>query len=37
MITAADIQTIRNNAAPGAVLPGIDTMTGNPVRRLFAA
>jgi serralysin len=29
MITAADIQTIRNNV-PGAVLPGIDTMTGNP-------
>ncbi|MGB7976430.1 MAG: right-handed parallel beta-helix repeat-containing protein [Roseiarcus sp.] len=29
MITAADIQTIRN-ADPGAVLPGIDTMTGNP-------
>jgi hypothetical protein len=29
MITAADIQTIRNND-PGAVLPGIDTMTGNP-------
>jgi hypothetical protein len=29
MITAADIQEIRNND-PGAVLPGIDTMTGNP-------
>jgi Right handed beta helix region len=29
MITAADIQTIRNNDR-GAVLPGIDTMTGNP-------
>ena len=29
MITAAEIQTIRNND-PGAVLPGIDTMTGNP-------
>ena len=29
MITAADIQTIRTND-PGAVLPGIDTMTGNP-------
>ena len=29
MITAADIQMIRNND-PGAVLPGIDTMTGNP-------
>src|SRR3984957_16573874 len=29
MITAADIQTIRNNN-PDAVLPGIDTMTGNP-------
>ena len=29
MITAADIQEIRNNV-PGAVLPGIDTMTGNP-------
>jgi hypothetical protein len=29
MITAADIQTIRTDA-PGAVLPGIDTMTGNP-------
>ncbi len=29
MITAADIQTIRK-ADPGAVLPGIDTMTGNP-------
>ena len=29
MITAEDIQTIRN-ADPGAVLPGIDTMTGNP-------
>jgi hypothetical protein len=28
MITAADIQMIRN-ADPGAVLPGIDTMTGN--------
>ena len=27
MITAAQIQTIRD---PGAVLPGIDTMTGNP-------
>jgi hypothetical protein len=29
MITAAEIQTIRHND-PGAVLPGIDTMTGNP-------
>ena len=29
MITAAEVQTIRN-ADPGAVLPGIDTMTGNP-------
>jgi hypothetical protein len=29
MITAADIQTIRD-ADPTAVLPGIDTMTGNP-------
>ena len=29
MITAQDIQAIRN-ADPGAVLPGIDTMTGNP-------
>jgi hypothetical protein len=29
MITAAEIQEIRN-AVPGAVLPGIDTMTGNP-------
>jgi hypothetical protein len=29
MITAAYIQTIRHNH-PGAVLPGIDTMTGNP-------
>ena len=29
MITAAQIQTIRDND-PGAVLPGIDTMTGNP-------
>ena len=29
MITAAQIQMIRNND-PGAVLPGIDTMTGNP-------
>src|ERR1700722_19391799 len=29
MITAAEIQTIRNND-PHAVLPGIDTMTGNP-------
>ena len=29
MITAEDIQAIRN-AVPGAVLPGIDTMTGNP-------
>ena len=29
MITAAEIQTIRDNV-PGAVLPGIDTMTGNP-------
>ncbi len=29
MITAADIQAIRD-ANPGAVLPGIDTMTGNP-------
>jgi hypothetical protein len=29
MITAEEIQAIRN-ADPGAVLPGIDTMTGNP-------
>ncbi len=29
MITPAEIQMIRN-ADPGAVLPGIDTMTGNP-------
>ena len=29
MITAAEIQMIRN-ANPGAVLPGIDTVTGNP-------
>jgi hypothetical protein len=29
MLTAADIQTIRYND-PGAILPGIDTMTGNP-------
>jgi hypothetical protein len=29
MITAADIQEIRINN-PGAILPGIDTMTGNP-------
>ena len=29
MITAAEIKTIRDND-PGAVLPGIDTMTGNP-------
>jgi hypothetical protein len=29
MITAAEIQTIRDND-PGVVLPGIDTMTGNP-------
>jgi serralysin len=29
MITAEEIQAIRN-AVPGAVLPGIDTMTGNP-------
>ena len=29
MLTAAEIQTIRDNV-PGAVLPGIDTMTGNP-------
>src|ERR1700722_3368007 len=29
MITAAEIQTIRHNH-PGALLPGIDTMTGNP-------
>jgi hypothetical protein len=29
MITAAEIQAIRN-ADPGAVLPGIDTLTGNP-------
>jgi hypothetical protein len=29
MITAADIQTIRDTD-PGAVLPGIDTTTGNP-------
>src|SRR5579862_563498 len=29
MITAADVQMIRN-ADPGAVLPGIDTVAGNP-------
>jgi Right handed beta helix region len=29
MITAAEIQTIRTND-PDAILPGIDTMTGNP-------
>jgi hypothetical protein len=29
MITAAEIQEIRHND-PGALLPGIDTMTGNP-------
>jgi hypothetical protein len=29
MLSAAQIQTIRDND-PGAVLPGIDTMTGNP-------
>jgi len=29
MITAADIQMVRN-FDPGGVLPGIDTMTGNP-------
>jgi len=29
MLTAAQLQTIRDND-PGAVLPGIDTMTGNP-------
>jgi hypothetical protein len=29
MITAEDIQQIRDSD-PGAVLPGIDTMTGNP-------
>ena len=29
MITAAEIKAIRD-AVPGAVLPGIDTMTGNP-------
>jgi hypothetical protein len=29
MITAEDIQAIRD-ADPGAILPGIDTMTGNP-------
>jgi hypothetical protein len=29
MITAAQIQSIRDHD-PGAVLPGIDTMTGNP-------
>jgi hypothetical protein len=29
MITAAEIQTIRFND-PDAILPGIDTMTGNP-------
>ena len=29
MITAAEIQLIRD-ADPGAILPGIDTMTGNP-------
>jgi hypothetical protein len=30
MISSAEIQTIRN-ADPGAVLPGIDTQTGNPL------
>jgi Peptidase M10 serralysin C terminal len=30
MITSAEIQTIRN-ADPGAILPGIDTETGNPL------
>ncbi|HEY1453240.1 MAG TPA: M10 family metallopeptidase C-terminal domain-containing protein [Roseiarcus sp.] len=30
MITSAEIQTIRN-ADPGAILPGIDTQTGNPL------
>ena len=30
MITNAEIQLIRN-ANPGAVLPGIDTLTGNPL------
>ena len=30
MITSADLQTLRN-ADPGAVLPGIDTSTGNPL------
>ena len=30
MYTAAEIQMIRN-LDPGAVLPGIDTKTGNPV------
>src|SRR6516165_6110654 len=30
MITSAEIQLIRN-ANPGAVLPGIDTQTGNPL------
>ena len=29
MLSAADIRTIRD-ADPSAVLPGIDTMTGNP-------
>jgi hypothetical protein len=29
MITVAEIQEIRNND-PDAILPGIDTMTGNP-------
>jgi hypothetical protein len=29
MLSAAQIKTIRDND-PGAVLPGIDTMTGNP-------
>jgi hypothetical protein len=30
MITSAEIQLVRN-ANPGAVLPGIDTHTGNPL------
>ena len=30
MITSAEIQTIRN-ADPGAILPGIDTETGDPL------
>ena len=29
MVTSAEIQMIRN-ADPGAILPGIDTPTGNP-------